>query len=400
MCANISICIVQPDMEIISETFLRAHAQRLPASTTVVHGFLPCIGNKSILSSSLPCRAYRRLARWLSGKSALEEATEAYASVFRLSRASVVLAEYGPTGVHVLDACERSRVPLVVHFHGFDASEKSVLEKHATSYPRLFRSAAAIIAVSRPMQQKLISLGAPSDRVHYNPYGVDCQMFMGSNPASAPPVLLAVGRFVEKKAPHLTIAAFAEARRSCATAQLRMIGDGPLMVRCRDLVEDLGLGDAVKFLGPQPSEIVRREMREARGFVQHSVQSPSGDCEGMPVGILEAGASGLPVVASRHAGIPDAVVHGETGLLVEERDVRGMAAAMQRVLHDPVFAGSLGQAARRWICTKFNLEDSIHRLWLILRSCIGPRGEDASASSTNGSAAAGNRLGAEAVAES
>jgi glycosyltransferase involved in cell wall biosynthesis len=257
-----------------------------------------------------------------------------------------------------------------VHFHGYDASEKSILKEYATSYPRLFREVDALITVSGPMRDRLITLGAPPSKVHYNPCGVDCRVFSGSDPANAPPVLLAVGRFVEKKAPHLTISAFAEARRSCPAARLRMIGDGPLWVRCHDLVRDLDLEDAVTFLGAQPPEIVLTEMRGARAFVQHSVEAPSGDCEGMPVGILEAGACGLPVVSTRHAGIPEAVLDGETGLLVEERDVAGMAAAMRRVLDNPHLAGSLGHAARRRISAHFNMELRINRLWSVLLSCL------------------------------
>src|SRR5205823_4306575 len=83
-------------------------------------------------------------------------------------------------------------------------------------------------------------------------------------------------------------------------------------------------------------------MRQARAFVQHSVEASTGDCEGLPVGILEAGASGLPVIATRHAGIPEAVVDGETGVLVAEKDVRGMAHAMAHLLKSPELAGRLG----------------------------------------------------------
>ena len=368
-----AICIVQPNSEAVSETFLGAHARFLPAAVTVVHGFFPHIGERPILSPWPASRAYRKLHRFLSGKSAQEQATEAYIRVFRERRAWVVLAEYGPTGVHVLDACVSSRIPLVVHFHGYDASKTSVLAEHATSYPRLFREADAMIAVSRPMRDKLISLGAPSSKVHLNAYGIDCRVFTGANPANAPPVLLAVGRFVEKKAPHLTIAAFSEVRRSCPAARLRMIGDGPLLARCHDLVHDMGLTDAVTFLGAQPPEIVLREMRAARGFVQHSVTSSCGDSEGMPVSILEAGACGLPVVSTRHAGIPEAVLDGETGLLVEERDVAGMAVAMEQVLGDPDLAGCFGRAAQRWVTSNFDMDVRINRLWSILLSCLPPQ---------------------------
>ena len=125
------------------------------------------------------------------------EITAAYVRAFRRCRAAAVLAEYATTGVRVLEACRVIGVPLIVHFHGYDASVRSVLEEHAGAYPILFRQAAAIVAVSRAMQRKLISLGAPPEKVHYNPCGVDCRVFGGAEPAAAPPVFLAVGRFVD-----------------------------------------------------------------------------------------------------------------------------------------------------------------------------------------------------------
>jgi glycosyltransferase involved in cell wall biosynthesis len=171
---------------------------------------------------------------------------------------------------------------------------------------------------------------------------------------------------VEKKAPHLTIQAFAAARRRHPAARLRIIGYGPLMDACRSLVRTLDLADAVTFLGPQPPDVVRAEMRAARGFVQHSVQAASGDCEGLPVGILEAAASGLPVVATRHAGIPEAVLDGDTGILVDEKDVDAMALAMERILDDAGLAARMGRRGQAHVREHFSMERSIGQLWSIV----------------------------------
>ena len=108
-------------------------------------------------------------------------------------------------------------------------------------------------------------------------------------------------------------------------ARLRMVGNGPLLSPCQDLAEALGLQHAITFLGEQPHEVIQAEMRNARCFVQHSIMAQDGNSEGLPNVILEAGASGLPVVSTRHAGIVDAVIEGETGLLVDEKDIAGMA---------------------------------------------------------------------------
>jgi len=370
MTTDFPICIVQPNPSAVSETFLRAHAERLPGAITVIHGFYPTVNGRVSLQTTLMGRALRRVKRRLLSRSAREEATNAYARLFESKKPAVVLAEYGPTGVHLLDACRRLGIPLVVHFHGYDASETKVLEEHVEGYARLFEEAAALVVVSLAMKRQLLTLGAPEWKLHVNPCGVDCEHFSGSAPGTAGPTLLAVGRFVEKKAPHLTIRAFAQARATIADARLRMIGSGPLLDACRTLADELGVGDAVTLLGAQPPEAVRSEMRRARAFVQHSIRAPSGDCEGMPVSVLEAGACGLPIIATRHAGIPEAVIEGETGLLVDEGDVDGMAAAMRRMLEEPDMAAAMGRASREWIASRFRLEDRIARLWEILASSL------------------------------
>src|SRR5262249_23060778 len=151
-------------------------------------------------------------------------------------------------GVVALPACRRAGIPLIVHFHGFDISVDEVLKAHAQSYPRLFREAQAIIAVSLAMRERLIGLGASPAKVHYNPYGVDCQEFGGGDPARAAGRFVAVGRFTPKKAPDVTLRAFSEVHRRFPSSTLRMIGEGPLLPACRALAHELGLASAVAFL--------------------------------------------------------------------------------------------------------------------------------------------------------
>lgn len=369
--ARASLCVATPYEPVLSETFIRGHIERLPARVTLLYGWPLAHEGRPVLS--VPRRAGHKLMRTLRRDGVERELTDAYATAFRRARADAVLAEYGPVGVLVKDACRRLGVPLVVHFHGYDASVREVLEEHRDSYPEMFRAASAVVAVSRAMQKRLIALGAPPEKVRYNPYGIDCGEFGGAEPESAPPVFVAVGRFVEKKAPHLTLRAFAEVRRAHPSARLRMVGEGPLLESCRTLAAELGLGSAVEFLGAQTHGRVCEEMRAARCFVQHSVEAPNGDCEGTPLGILEAGASGLPVVSTRHAGILDAVVEGETGLLVEEGDVGGMADGMARLAADAALAGRMGRAARNHIAENFSVEKSDRNLWAIIESCMARR---------------------------
>jgi glycosyltransferase involved in cell wall biosynthesis len=282
----------------------------------------------------------------------------------------VALAEYGTTGVEVSAACKRARVPLVVHFHGFDTSSHAVAARYLAGYRRMFEDAQALIAVSTLMKNQLIAWGAPPAKIHLSVYGVDQTRFNGAAPDQAAAHFLAVGRFVEKKGPLLTIRAFRNVVDADPTATLSMVGDGPLLDAARRTAAEMGLSDNIGFLGVRDHAGVSALMKKARAFVQHSVTAADGDSEGTPVAILEAQMSGLPVVATRHAGIPEVVVPGETGFLVDEGDVIGMAAMMTKLALDPVLAGTLGKRARERAIGRFTLERHLQDLTRILEVAV------------------------------
>jgi hypothetical protein len=190
--------------------------------------------------------------------------------------------------------CAAAGIPLVVHFHGYDAYRRDRVEPLAQAYVAMFAGAAAIVAVSTDMVDALVALGAPRERIVLNPCGADLELFRGAAPARARPLFVGVGRFVEKKAQHRTLEAFRRTRDAVPDARLVLVGDGERLDSCRSLARDLGIADAVAFTGRLPQAAIAELLRTARCFVQHSVRAPSGDAEGTPVAILEAGASGPP----------------------------------------------------------------------------------------------------------
>lgn len=366
------ICIAAPQEAALSETFIRAHAELLPADVKLLHGGrMPLHCEDEALLRRTPMR---RLWRGAIGRAfrVREGHFEIAALTAFLKREAIrlVMAEYGPVGLGLLEPCKRSGVPLVVHFHGADAYADRFISSSDAGYQRLFDYADAIVAVSRDMEEQLRRLGAPAEKVHYNPCGVDCAMFHGAKPRDCPPTFLAVGRFVEKKAPFLTLLAFHRVLAEHSDARLIMIGEGPLREACVQMGLALGCGDKASFPGPLPHVAVAQSMRRVRAFVQHSLRPEDGDSEGTPVAVLEAGASGLPVVATRHGGIRDVVLHGETGLLVDEGDVSEMAEMMLRLAKDGELAERMGQSARERVCAEFSMEKSIANLWRILETVI------------------------------
>ena len=149
-----------------------------------------------------------------------------------------------------------------------------------------------------------------------------------------------------------------------------MVGDGPLLTQARSLVQALGLQERVCFFGVCSQGEVADLMRRVRGFVQHSLVAPDGDSEGNPVAVMEAQLSGLPVVATRHAGIPEVVVDGQSGLLVQEGDERAMAQAMVQLVRDPDLAARLGDCGRRRIQERFTIEHHLREVSQLLHQVM------------------------------
>jgi colanic acid/amylovoran biosynthesis glycosyltransferase len=374
------VCIAVPSLDVVSETFIRAHVERLPTYVHVWQGNPPGRTHSGRSLLAFPLRAAARVvARALATDprrvedrlfDRLPTAARArrYGHYLRRHGIQVVMAEYGPIAVGLLAGCQRAGVPLVPHFHGFDAFREDVITPHAEAYRELFRAGWPVVVVSERMRRQLIALGAREDQLYLNHYGVDLDEFRPGEPV--PGLVAAVGRFVDKKAPELTLLAFSKALQCVPRARLVMIGDGPLRPTMERLISALGLENSVSLQGARGHADVAELMRKASVFMQHSVIAPSGDREGTPVAVLEAGAAGIPVVATRHEGIADVVVHGETGILVDEGDTDAMGAAVAELLLDPPHAERLGRAARRRVEEHYSIELATERLWAILKAAL------------------------------
>ena len=349
------LLVFAPTRRAASETFVRANLVGLPFEVQAYFGderpwnqpARLAYGLAVLLSKACTRLGLLRLAGWPAAVVAQR--------LIAHHRPDLVLAEFGFHAVRVMEAAPAMAVPLVVHFRGSDLSAQNKLGVLRGRYRRLLALAAGLICKSKPMAKKLQSLGAPADRILISASGANAQLFHGSAPAAAPPVCLAVGRFVAKKGPLHTIRAFA----SQPQGQLWMVGEGPLLAEAKVLAEQLDLGQRIRFLGVCSQVEVAALMRQARVFVQHSLVAPDGDSEGNPVAVMEAQLSGLPVVATRHAGIPEVVIDGETGLLVDEGDVRGMSVAIERLLQDPDLCTQLGTAGRCHVEQGFTLENHL-----------------------------------------
>jgi glycosyltransferase involved in cell wall biosynthesis len=363
------ICIASPNKDIIaSGSFINNHINMLQASVTLFGDVRPYKDGcgKSIFRFPMSIAPVRFFVKISSETFYHYLYTKALSRYLLNQKVDVLMAEYGHTAACMADGTLCAGVSLVAHFHGFDAFHKKTINKNIKAYLKLFDSAKAIVVVSEQMKHQLIKLGAPAEKLHKNACGVNTTEFDGAHPDKAGKLFVAVGQFVAKKNPLITIRAFHRIRLKHRDARLVMIGDGELFNEARRLVAELGIQNAVELKGELPTSEIAENLIEARCFVQHSMTSPEGDTEGLPVTILEAAAMGLPIVSTLHAGIPEAVIHNETGFLVPEGDENLMSEYMLQLAENPNLAQEMGRKGQAHVRNNFTLESRIERLHEIL----------------------------------
>lgn len=348
------IAIVSPSQEAYSETFIQEQKKGLSGKVFYYYGgyvpqFLEGFGKLKNSRITWAVKIKRKL-----GFKTLSVAETLFMHSLKKNKVQVVLAQYGTTAHQLVTICKKQRIPMITHFHGYDASIETVI-KNCGNYKNVFEYSTFVIAVSRSMQKRLIELGCPKEKLIYNAYGPD-NSFLNIQPQFNNPVFIAVGRFVSKKAPYYTILAFKKVHDQFPKVKLVMGGTGELFEACLNLVKVLKLEDAVTLPGIIKREQFVEYLSQGLAFLQHSVTALNGDQEGTPVAVLEASAAGLPVISTNHAGIPDVIIEGETGFLVEEHDVDAMAEKMILLLKDKELAKSIGMKGKERIKTDFTLQ--------------------------------------------
>jgi len=368
-----NICVISQAPLSYSETFIQAHIDRLDANIFHLYGYYlnhsfegtplrekykKQISLKDRIMHLLPYYIVFRIKQNQQKDYKDERIVERF---FIENDIKLVLAEYGTTGSFITPVCKKLNIPLFVHFHGFDASRFNILKEFRDQYKIMFEYASYVISVSHFMTQSLINLGCSQEKIIYNPYGPN-PIFYDASPNYNSNNIIAVGRFVDKKAPYLTITAFRNILYEYPELKLIMVGDGPLLNTCKNLARSWEVEDRVNFPGALSHDLLLNLISESFCFIQHSVVADDGDTEGTPVAILEAGAAGLPVIATKHAGIPDVVDHEKTGFLVDEFDVKEMANYIKILANDRGKAKIMGNKAREHILKNFSIEKHIAAL--------------------------------------
>jgi colanic acid/amylovoran biosynthesis glycosyltransferase len=280
----------------------------------------------------------------------------------------VIHCHFGPNGIKGLALRDIGalRGRLVTSFYGHDVSEH--IQSHSRNpYVELFAKADLSIAISEVMRGRLIGLGCPADKLRVHRLGVDPALFRRAVRAEGRPLrILTVGRMVPKKGHEFGLRAVAEAAAAMPEIEYVVAGDGPLRPQIEQMVRDLGLQTRVKLAGWKTRPEIVAAMSEADILLAPSVTAANGDREGTPVAILEAMASGLPVVSTDHAGIPEMVEDGVSGFLSPERDVPGLAKALTLLAGDSGLRAGMGERGRAIVEKQYDirsLNDELLRIY-------------------------------------
>lgn len=362
------IAMISPAQNAYSETFIQAQKKGLKGQIFYYHGgHLPqYLEGRGLLNNN-----WNKITVTLKQKLKLTQfssAELAFIQSLKKNKIQLIFAQYGITAHRIVKIAEFLKIPLISHFHGYDASVERQI-KDCNNYQEVFAYSTYVIVVSLSMQKRMIELGCPKEKIIYNTYGPDFS-FLGLKPQFLEPVFVGLGRFVAKKAPYYTILAFKQVVRKFPQAKLVIGGHGELYEVCKNLVSYYQLENNVILPGVLSREEFIAYLSRGLAFVQHSVTSLNGDQEGTPVAILEASAAGLPVIATVHAGIPDVIIDGETGLLGAEHDVEAMANKMILLLENKELAKQMGEKGKERITNHFSLENHLQTLDQIIAKTI------------------------------
>jgi glycosyltransferase involved in cell wall biosynthesis len=337
------VAIATGEYHLGGETFINRHIEHLFGGNTVVvcgrfRGDNPYGKPYFVRRDGLSGRDIMVAPWWMlrnrieHGTSRLPfgEAKETLIKFLRDERVEVILAEFGTQALALAPLANSVDIPIFTYFRGTDASKAIRTERMRVAYRKMMPRLAGVFSVSRFLLENLVKHGISHPNSTVIPSGVDIRRFAPQ--AKVPLSFLAVGRFVEKKAPMTTLRAFAQATRDLPEARLDFIGDGPLMEPTRSLAEEMGITGKVRFHGAQPHHTVRDRLMSTQFFVQHSVTARDGNTEGLPTAIQEAMACGCITISTRHAGIPEAIDDTYTGFLVDEHDETAFAEAISKAV--------------------------------------------------------------------
>jgi len=283
----------------------------------------------------------------------------------------VIHAHFGLDGYRMIRLARSKKLPLIISFYGSDVTRLPNEFGWKKRYRKLAKLGDAFIVVSKKMRKQLIELGFPRNKIKISYFGVDEEQFVFRQNYQFADTVMMVGRMVEKKGYETALNAIGILKEQGVTLKMNLYGDGPLKSSLQQLSLDLNIQDHISFHGAVDNETVRKAHHVNGLLLAPSVVAADGDQEGLPNTILEAMASGIPIVATNHTAIPEAIINEKTGLLVPERNPDELALALTKLRDNQELANKLRANARKFILEKpFTVKNMVAQTEAIYSECI------------------------------
>jgi colanic acid/amylovoran biosynthesis glycosyltransferase len=300
-----------------------------------------------------------------------EGASKTLARQMQSDKVNVIHAHFGRAGYHAVPIARRADLPLITSFYGYDVSQYGQISKWRKNYLKLFSAGDMFLCLGPDMQKNLIRLGCPEDKTRIHHLGVDVshieyrpRHWDGSEPLK---VLIAAA-FRPKKGIPYALDALGQIRTK-QPIQITIIGDTldtpdsmPEKQKILEMIRLKKLDDCTTLLGFKPYKELIQQSYDHHIFLAPSITADDGDMEGTPMSLVDMAATGIPIVSSRHADIPEIIIDGKTGLLANERNVEEIVAHFRWLIENQNQWESMTRAGRLHIESEFDLEVQAERL--------------------------------------
>jgi len=296
---------------------------------------------------------------------ALPSECSALSKSIRASNISLLHIYFGNNGVFWLPLFRKRTIPIIVSFHGADVAVGFNTPPGQRRLKQVFNAADLLLARSHSIRKSMIAAGCSPDKIRIQRTGIpgsDFEYRPRSLPEDGRFQFLQACRLIDKKGVEVTLEAYAKFLERWPNSSLVIAGDGPLRKTLERIAQQLGIGVKVAFTGFLTKEQLLKVYYESHVFIHPSETTSAGDNEGIPNSLLEAMATGLCSIATRHGGIPEAIEHLQNGVLVEERDFETVSYWMSRLAEEWSLAAKLGRQAAETIAREFDSKTQIEKL--------------------------------------
>ncbi len=280
-------------------------------------------------------------------------------------KGSLLHIYFGHIGVLLLPLIKARPVPTVVSFHGADVMVQMENPSFRLATQTMLDAVDLVLVRSKSLGERLITLGCRKNKIRIHRTGIPLDKLtfrQRQSPKDGRWRVIQACRLIEKKGLPVTLRAFARFAEDYPEARLTIAGDGPLLPKLKDFASELGLTDRVDFPGFLSQEELRAAYYDSHLFAHPSEIGKDGNQEGVPNSMLEGMATGLPVLATKHGGIPEAVESGVSGILVDEKDHKALAEAMLSLANHEGHYEKMSEAARHAVAEKFDLRAQVRVL--------------------------------------